>query len=394
MTLIQEKVKQAVNLLKEFGADCWITFTRESQINGDPTLVFLAPSSVTWHSAFIISADGKARAIVGLYDQKTIQETGAYENVVGFVTGFKEPFQETMKKLSPKTIAINYSQGSEICDGLTHGMYLTLHGLLSEIGLADRLVSAEKIVSALRERKTAGEIAAIKDAIRETQEIFDKAAGFIRPGKTEKEIAVYMQAEVERKKLRLAWGESTCPAIFTGPETAGAHYTPTDRRVERGHVLNMDFGVKVNHYCSDMQRTFYILGQGEKSVPADVRKGFETIVRAVESSKQAMKPGIQGIEIDAIARKILVENGYQEFPHALGHQVGRFAHDGTALLGPQWDKYAHKPFQRLEEGMVFTIEPRLTVPGRGVVTIEEMVVVTNDGADWLTAPQTELLLIR
>jgi Xaa-Pro aminopeptidase len=107
-----------------------------------------------------------------------------------------------------------------------------------------------------------------------------------------------------------------------------------------------------------------------------------------------MKPGIQGIEIDAIARKILVENGYQEFPHALGHQVGRFPHDGTALLGPQWDKYAHKPFQRLEEGMVFTIEPRLTVPGRGVVIIEEMVVVTNDDADWLTAPQTELLLIR
>jgi Xaa-Pro aminopeptidase len=394
MTLIQEKVRQAVNLLKEFGADCWITFTRESQINGDPTLVFLAPSSVTWHSAFIISADGKTHAVVGLYDQKTIQETGAYDDVVGFVTSFKEPFQETMKKLSPKTIAINYSQGSEICDGLTHGMYLTLHGLLSEIGLADRLVSAEKIVSALRERKTAGEIAAIKDAIRETQEIFDKAAGFIRPGKTEKEIAVYMQAEVERKKLRLAWGESTCPAIFTGPETAGAHYTPTDRRVERGHVLNMDFGVKVSHYCSDMQRTFYILGQDEKCVPADVRKGFETIVRAVESSKQAMKPGVQGIEIDAIARKILVENGYQEFPHALGHQVGRFAHDGTALLGPKWDKYAHKPFQRLEEGMVFTIEPRLTVPGRGVVTIEEMVVVTNDGADWLTIPQTEILFIR
>jgi len=394
MTLIQEKVKQAVRLLKEFGADCWITFTRESQINGDPTLVYLAPSYVTWHSAFIICSDGKTQAIVGLYDQKTIQETGAYDDVVGFVTSFKEPFQEILKKLSPKTIAVNYSQGSEICDGLTHGMYLTLHELLSEIGLADRLVSAEKIVSALRERKTAGEIAAIKEAIRETQFIFDKVTAFIKPGKTEKEIAAAMQAEVERKKLRLAWGESTCPAVFTGPETAGAHYTPTDRPVERGHVLNMDFGVKVKDYCSDMQRTFYILGEGEKGAPADVLKGFETIARAVESSKRAMKPGIQGIEIDAIARKILVENGYQEFPHALGHQVGRFPHDGTALLGPKWDKYAHKPFQRLEEGMVFTIEPRLTVPGRGVVTIEEMVVVTKNGADWLTTPQTELYLVR
>jgi Xaa-Pro aminopeptidase len=393
MTLIQEKIKQAVGLLKEFGVDCWITFTRESRINGDPTLVFLAPSNVTWHSAFIIGVDGRTRAIVGLYDQKTVQETGAYDDVVGYVTSFKEPFLEYMKRLDPEKIAINYSKGSEICDGLTHGMYLTLHELLSEIGLAGRLVSAEKIVSALRERKTAGEIGHIQEAIRQTQDIFDKVAKFIRPGRTEVEIAAFMKAEVERKKLHLAWGETTCPAVFSGPETAGAHYTPTERKVERGHILNMDFGVKVNNYCSDMQRTFYIRGEDEKTVPAEVRKGFETIVRAVVSSKQAMKPGVQGIEIDAIARKIIVDSGYEEFPHALGHQVGRFPHDGTALLGPKWDKYAHKPFQRLEEGMVFTIEPRLTVPGRGVVTIEEMVIVTKDGAEWLTQPQKELILI-
>ena len=74
------------------------------------------------------------------------------------------------------------------------------------------------------------------------------------------------------------------------------------------------------------------------------------------------------------------------------HGTGR--HDGTALLGPKWEKYAQKPFQKLEEGMVFTIEPRLTVPGRGVVTVEEMVVVTKDGAEWLGRPQTELILIK
>jgi Xaa-Pro aminopeptidase len=107
-----------------------------------------------------------------------------------------------------------------------------------------------------------------------------------------------------------------------------------------------------------------------------------------------MRPGVQGIEIDGIARKFLTEAGYEEFPHALGHQVGRFPHDGTALLGPAWEKYAHKPFQRLERGMVFTIEPRLTVTGKGIATIEEMVVVTEDGADWLSTPQRELVLIH
>jgi len=77
----------------------------------------------------------------------------------------------------------------------------------------------------------------------------------------------------------------------------------------------------------------------------------------------------------------------QPFPHGLGHQVGRFSHDGTALLGPPWEKYVQKPFLPLEERMVFTIEPRLEVPGRGTATIEEMVVVTKNGADWLSHPQ-------
>jgi len=73
--------------------------------------------------------------------------------------------------------------------------------------------------------------------------------------------------------------------------------------------------------------------------------------------------------------------------------VGRFAHDGTALLGPPWEKYANKPFEPIEKGMVFTLEPRLTIPERGIATIEEMVVVTNEGADYLSTPQTELFLI-
>jgi Xaa-Pro aminopeptidase len=394
MTLIQEKIKQAAGLLREFGVDYWITFTRESEICGDPTLVFLAPGHVTWHSAFIVGADGRTRAIVGLYDQKGIEETGAYDTVVGYVTGIKEPLLEYLKETDPKTIAVNYSKTSEICDGLTHGMFLTLHEFLSEIGLADRLQPAVKIVSALRERKSEAEIGWMREAVRATEEIFASVGRFIAPGRTESEIAAFVLNEAARRKLPTAWGQETCPAVFSGPDTAQAHYSPTGRVVEPGHVLNMDFGVKVEGYCSDMQRTFYVLKPGETAAPEDVMKGFRTIVRAVEESRLAMKPGVAGFEIDAVARSIIVGAGYAEFPHALGHQVGRFAHDGTALLGPQWEKYARKPFQNLEAGMVFTIEPRLTVPGKGVVTIEEMVVVTKDGAEWMGRPQKDIILVK
>ncbi len=392
--LIKEKIDQAKDLLKEFDIDCWITFVRESQINGDPTLAFLSPADVTWHSAFIISKDGKAHAIVGKYDQKTIEETGAYDEVIGFVEGIKEPFQSYMKKLNPKIIALNYSEGSEIADGITHGMFLTMKNLLGEIGMENRITSAEKLVSALRERKAGTEIKNIKTAIKNTEEIFELVTNFIKPGKTEKEIAAFIKFEVEKRNLEYAWEPMVCPAVFTGPETAGAHYAPTDRKVEKGQILNMDFGVKFNGYCSDMQRTFYILKDDETKAPEDVMKGFNTIVDSIEQSKQAMKPGVQAVEIDAVARKIITQNGYDEFPHGLGHQVGRFSHDGTALLGPPWEKYAQKPFQKLEENMVFTIEPRLHVQDRGTATIEEMVRIKTDGAEWLTNPQKEIILIK
>jgi Xaa-Pro aminopeptidase len=155
----------------------------------------------------------------------------------------------------------------------------------------------------------------------------------------------------------------------------------------------MDFGVKVEGYCADLQRSFYIAADGERSSPDDVKAGFDTVVRAIECARRCLRPGVRGFDVDQAARRVLVDAGYQDFPHALGHQVGRFAHDGTALLGPGWEKYGQKPFEPIEKGMVFTLEPRLAVPGRGVVTIEEMVLVTDDSAEYLSDPQQDVLVI-
>lgn len=391
--LIKEKVEQAVGILNENDVDCWITFVRESGIVHDPMLDFLIQADVTWHSAFIITKSGETYAIVGQMDTPTIEDLGVYNHVLGYVEGIKEPLSNAIKEIDPSSIALNYSTGSEISDGLTHGMYLTLEKMLSGIGYADKIISAEKITSSLKARKTDYELERMTRAIEHTLDIISKVTSFIAPGKTEKEIAEFMIQEVEKRNLGFAWEKSHCPAVFTGPETAEAHYKPTDRKVESGHVLNTDFGVKFEDYCSDIQRTIYILEKGEDQAPEEVQKGFDTIVMAIELARQAIKPGIQGVEIDKIAREHIVSQGYKEFPHGLGHQVGRFAHDGTALLGPAWEKYAQKPFQPLEEGMVFTIEPRLRVAGRGVVTIEEMVVITKNGAEFLAEPQKELILI-
>lgn len=391
--LIQEKIEQAVLLLHEFDLDCWLTFVRESGIMRDPMLDYLIRSDITWHSAFIVTRSGETFAIVGQMDKQSVEDLGVYKNVRGFVEGIKDQLLKALKQIDPRTIAVNYSETSEVCDGLTHGMFLSLQGIMSEAGLANRLVSAEKICSGLKARKTSSEIESIKKAIRHTLEIFEQVTPYIQPGRTEKEIAAFMIKEVEARGLGFAWDRGHCPAVFTGPDTAEAHYMPTDRPVEAGHILNMDFGVKVDDYVSDLQRTFYVMMPGESVVPADVQKGFDTIVKAIQLAASAMEPGVQGVAIDKLARDYIMAHGYDEYPHGLGHQVGRFAHDGTALLGPPWEKYSTKPFQELEENMVFTIEPRLKVAGRGVVTIEEMVRVTASGAEFLSAPQTELICV-
>jgi Xaa-Pro aminopeptidase len=121
--------------------------------------------------------------------------------VIGYVQGIRTHFNKAIQSLHPASIAINYSKKSEICDGLSHGMYLTLRSYLEEIGYEGRLLSAEKIISALRARKTGSELGYIREAIRATEQIFSVAADFIRLGRTDKDIAYFMKSEVEELQL-------------------------------------------------------------------------------------------------------------------------------------------------------------------------------------------------
>lgn len=392
--LIMEKIEQAANILKEKEIDMWLTYVRETGNMKDPMIDMLVGTNATWQSAFIITKDGNTHAIIGSLEYENMKAVGTYKNIHPYLKSIKEKFLEVIDQIKPNKIAINYSRNSSLADGLTHGLYLELLDHFKETDYAEKLISSEELVAALRGKKSSKELSLIKEAIAETLKIFDEVTKFMKPGLTEKQVASFVHELVEKKGYELAWDKEYCPSVFSGPNTAGAHSGPTDRTIEPGHVVNLDFGIKINGYCSDLQRTWYILKSNEDNAPDEVQKGFNVIKDSITQAANEIKPGKKGWEIDEVARNYIQINGYEEFPHGLGHQVGRSVHDGGALLGPKWERYGNLPFLEIEEGNVFTIEPRLTIDNFGIATIEEMVVVTKDGCEFLSDRQNEIYLIR
>ncbi len=392
-SLVQEKVEQAIGILEEKGIDLWLTFVRETSAGGDPVLPLIyGDADLTWQSALILTRSGKRFAIVGRYDAETARTLGAYPAVIPYDESIRPELMRILERLDPHQIALNYSADDVLADGLSHGLYQVLLGYLHGSPFAERIVSAEEVIGALRGRKTPGEIARIQAAVETTQQIFERTFDHLRPGLTEIEIGDFMQAQLEEFGVEPAWNVDHCPTVNAGPDSPVGHVGRTGIQVRPGHLVHFDFGVRQAGYCSDIQRVVYILAPGERHPPEPVQRGFDTVVRAIQAAVEAMKPGVLGKEVDAVARGIVTGAGYPEYKYGTGHHLGRLAHDGGGILGPEWERYGDSPNQSLEGGQVYTVEPGLAVPGYGYVGLEEDVVVTETGAKFLSRPQVELIL--
>jgi Xaa-Pro aminopeptidase len=395
MSIIHEKVNQAIEILKELKIDMWLTFVRETSGVRDPALDFLiGPNDLTWPSALILTRKREKIAIIGNLEKDALQRLNVFDEILGYDTAVSDLLRETITRLNPDQIAVNTSRNNVHADGLTHAMYEILRDYLKGTPYADKLISAEPVINALRGRKTPDELARIRKAVEITDEIYKRTFEFIKVGMTEIEIGEYMHKLAHEYGVTYAWPAESCPAVNSGPNSTVGHSGPTEIKVEHGHIIHFDFGVKYEDYCSDIQRIAYVLREGEMEAPPEVERGFITIRTAVEKSREAMKAGVTGNSIDRIAREIVTDAGYPEYPHALGHQLGRVAHDGGSLLGPLWEKYGDDPNLKLEVGQVFTIEPSLAVRGYGHIGLEEDVVMTEKGAEYLGEPQREIVLIK
>jgi Xaa-Pro aminopeptidase len=213
---------------------------------------------------------------------------------------------------------------------------------------------------------------------------------WLKAGVTEKEVDVFI---AERSRAYNA-PKSFAPIINHGDKSPVGHVGPSDAKLEPGDIFHIDFGHRVDGFCSDIQRLAYFLKPGEKEPPTAVKNGFDAVKDTILKSKEALKPGAVGAEIDDLARKVIKSHGFPDYQHALGHQLGRAVHDGGTLLGPRWERYGQTPYGKVEKDNVFTLELEVQIPGAGWVSLEEDLLVTANGSEFLSTPQLDWFYIK
>jgi len=390
--LLHEKANQAQELLKETGLDCWLIFARETGIHPDPGMELVVGADVVRNSAFLFVAGGQRVAITANFDVSNIQATGVFKEVIGYDEDIKQTLLGVLQRLDPRQIGLNYSTDDVTADGLTHGHWLLLNELFRDTPFAARLTSAAPLLSRLRGRKSPEEVNRIRRAVAITEEIVGLVSGQLKPGVSERQIADFVQSEFRRRGLASAWSWDSCPIVNCGPNSDVGHCSPSnDLRVEPGQLVHIDLGVRQEGFCSDLQRMWYVRKPGESAPPANVQRAFKTVSGAIEAAAAVLRPGVKGFEVDAVARKVVVDAGYPEFKHGLGHGLGRAVHDGGTLLGPRWPCYGSMTQRVVEPGNVFTLELGVMTEA-GFVGLEEDVVVTATGREFLSSfPRTPVL---
>lgn len=394
--LTAAKLGQAAGLVAASGADLWLVFARETTEGGDPVLPLIIEGGLTWQSALMVAASGRRLAVVGNYDADPLRASGDWDEVVPYVQGIRAELIAALDRLVPELprpprIAVDFSLDDPKADGLTHGMYLLLQDLLQGSRFEDCCVSAETIASGLRGRKVPEELRRIGRAVRATTEIFAEVERFAALGHSEREIFDFAQGRVQIRGLGFSWDRGGDPIVNTGPDSMVGHGVPSGQiHVAPGHILHLDLGVLCEGYASDLQRSWFVRGPLQEELPPEVDRAFAAVHGAISEGARALRPGVEGWRVDDAARSFLVAAGWPAYEHALGHQVGRMAHDGGATLAPRWERYGRSPYLPIEPDQVFTLELGVMVEGRGYLGLEEMVLVTGDGCTWLSERQDAL----
>lgn len=306
----------------------------------------------------IICEQGKFLLVDDRYllDAKTQDDTQVIR-----LTSFNKQVPQLIEKFHVKRILLEEKY-------VTLSRYNNYLNILPEVNV-DLTSSVSNYLFNMRAKKMPDEIKKIKEAQRLADEAFAYIVDYVKPGVTEKEIAI----KLEQKLLELgSEGRAFDFIVVSGERTAIPHGKPTEREIKDGDFVTIDFGAKVDGYSSDMTRTLDI-----GKIDDEKREVYNIVLNAQKKAIDAIKPGVTGGKIDEIAREHIAEHGYGKFfNHSLGHGVGLDIHELPRLFKGSDDV--------LQVGSIVTVEPGIYIPGKFGVRIEDMILITEDKIENLT----------
>jgi Xaa-Pro aminopeptidase len=238
----------------------------------------------------------------------------------------------------------------------------------------------EETVEPWRAVKSPAELETIRRAAAITDTVAARIPELARPGMSERELAWLLE-----RSLREEGAESLAFSVIvaSGPNAALPHHRPGDRLLQEGDSLIVDMGAQVDGYRSDLTRTFYLAARPGAQPSEPFEEIYAITLRAQEAALAGLRPGLSGVAGDALAREVIATAGHAaHFGHGLGHGVGLDIHEAPRL-GPLSTTAA------LEAGMVVTVEPGIYLPGWGGVRIEDLVVLTGNGAERISQAPKE-----
>lgn len=316
------------------------------------------------NATLVVSRDGSAVLTTdGRYETQAASESPDVEIIVA-------------RAAAPAALATVVGRGARRIAVERQHVTLAAYDVLRAAAPDVEFEDGRRAVEHLRVRKDESELATIAEACRITDAVFAAVLPSLRPGVTERVVAWLMVAEMQQRGA----GPAFDSIVAFGPDSARPHHRPTDRPLERGDLVTMDFGAKVDGYHADMTRTV-VLGP-----PAAWQQEVHALVREVQrDARTATRTGSLPAELDADVRRRIEAAGHR-VAHGLGHGVGLEIHESPFLV-------AESDADRLVERVPVTIEPGVYLPGRGGVRIEDTVVVRAGGVEPLTTSTRDLIEI-
>lgn len=386
----------------------WIMYSAE---NSDPYFSKFVTDKTIVPSAAILSNTQKTIFVHEL-DKENISDFLGTIIVYDAENPLMRCIEKCLKDMDfPKTIYMNFSDKLDSqTDVLGHGTFRYLTDNIRNFYNQNQIEtpefhSADELIYQLLDTKSEEDIKYLKIAANRALEILNMAFKNIKIGMTEKQIANLVHNIFKNKpnyfktygiiKEEFAWEPNTCPIVLTGENLRkGGHTAPSNKVLKYGETVYFDFGVKITlsngkSYSSDLQRMGYALKRNETNPPEKIQNVFQTLVNAIDSGIKNMKPDVHGFEIDQIVRSQILSAQYPDYNHATGHPIGENAHNPGTSISPKGYKRSAMP---LRKNGVYTIEPRIQIENGG--SIEEMIMVTENGGIPLCAPQKYLYLIR